>query len=167
MDLTDFLKQNKKEARKIFGEKELEIIERQTKGINLTQSEKNRLSRDIRKKLEFIKEISRFSEEFKLKKGAGNKEIIEETLEIILNNKLRSRIKEIWLFGSAVKKEITFRSDIDFAVIFDKISAKEATEFRIKVSGSLPEKVDIQVFNVLPEKVKRDIIKKHKVLYKR
>lgn len=166
MDLIDFLKQNKKEARKIFGEKELEIIERQMKGINLTQSEKNRLSKDIRKKLEFIKEISRFSGEFGLKKGAETRKIIEEALEIILNNKLRNKIKEIWLFGSFVKKELTFRSDIDIAVIFTEINKSKATEFRIKVSGSLPERVDIQVFNILPEKVKMDILKNHRVIYK-
>jgi hypothetical protein len=39
------------DARKIFGAKELKIIEKQLFGVRLTQSEKNRLSRDIRRKL--------------------------------------------------------------------------------------------------------------------
>ena len=68
MNLIDFLKKSK-DSRKIFGAGELKIIEKQLLGINLTQSEKNRLSRDIRKKLGFIKEASRFEEEFILKKG--------------------------------------------------------------------------------------------------
>lgn len=166
MDLINFLKENKKEARKIFGEKELEIIERQTKGINLTQSEKNRLSRDIRKKFDFIKSVARFSEDFKLKKGIENKKIIAEVLDDILNDKLRRKIKEVWLFGSVVKKQVTFRSDIDIAVVFDDIGIKEATEFRIRILRFFSEKVDVQVFNVLPEKVKNNILKNYKVLYK-
>ena len=54
MSLIQFLKKENN-ARKIFGKRELKIIEKQLFGLNLTQSEKNRLSRDIRKKLEFIK----------------------------------------------------------------------------------------------------------------
>jgi hypothetical protein len=57
MGLLELLKKSEN-ARKIFGKRELKIIEKQMLGVNLTQSEKNRLSRDIRKKLEFIKEIS-------------------------------------------------------------------------------------------------------------
>ena len=68
MSLINLLKN--KDARKIFGKRELKIIEKQLQGISLTQSEKNRLSRDIRKKFEFISKVSGFKEEFKLKKGA-------------------------------------------------------------------------------------------------
>ncbi len=49
MGMLQFLKKNEN-TRKIFGVRELKIIEKQLLGINLTQSEKNRLSRDIRKK---------------------------------------------------------------------------------------------------------------------
>ena len=59
MALLEFLKNNKN-ARKIFGKKELEIIFKQLEGMPLTQSERNRLSRDIKPKLEFIREISNF-----------------------------------------------------------------------------------------------------------
>lgn len=68
MNLLKLLKENEN-ARKIFGKRELKIIEKQLFGINLTQSEKNRLSRDIRRKLEFIREAVKFSDEFELKKG--------------------------------------------------------------------------------------------------
>ena len=78
MAILHFLKTSP-EARKIFGKRELEIIEKQLLGISLTQSEKNRLSRDIRKKLEFVKELSIYIKEFKLKKGAIIKQIINET----------------------------------------------------------------------------------------
>lgn len=162
--LTRFLKENE-DARKIFGKRELKIIEKQLSGINLTQSEKNRLSRDIRKKFEFIKDVSRFEDEFKLKKGAIVKDLIADAKKVILESKYLPEIKKIFLFGSAVKNELTYRSDIDIAVLFDKITLKEATGFRIDISGRVSDRIDIQVFNILPEKIQKTIIKNHKVLY--
>ena len=88
MSFLSFLKENKN-TRKIFGKRELKIIEKQLLGINLTQSEKNRLSRDIRKKFEAIKGIAQYSEEFNLKKGSIVKllvlnDAVESTISIIL-----------------------------------------------------------------------------------
>lgn len=74
MDLATFFKNNEN-SRKIFGKRELKIIEKQLLGIALTQSEKNRLSRDIRKKMNFIKEISRYN--LDLKKGSEIKKIVK------------------------------------------------------------------------------------------
>lgn len=164
--LLKFLKDNEN-VRKIFGKRELKIIEKQLNGINLTQSEKNRLSRDIRKKLNFIAEASRFQEEFELKKGAEIKRLIERTKEVILEDELAKKIKEIWLFGSTVENERTFRSDIDIAAIFDNITDREAFHFRARISGEVGDKIDIQVFNVLPEKIQRSVLKTHKVLWQR
>jgi len=161
-----FIKKNPL-ARKVFGAKEIIIIRKQISGIKLTQSEKNRLSRDIRPKLRFIKEVSRFSGEFDLKKGSENKKIVNQALDIIKKDKYFSRIKEIWLFGSMVKNEMTIRSDVDIAVLFDKVNLTEATEFRIRIIGNVDDKVDIQVFSALPEKIKKSILKSHRVLYKR
>lgn len=166
MNLIQFLKSNK-DARKIFGERELKIIEKQLNGINLTQSEKNRLSRDIRKKLQFMKEISKFSNEFELKKSSSIKAFIEEAKETILNHSLRDKINEIILFGSFVENKMTFNSDLDIAVKFSKITKKEAFDFRKNISGNVSGKIDIQVFNVLPEKVKREIEKKGRIIYKK
>ncbi|MBW2981997.1 nucleotidyltransferase domain-containing protein [Candidatus Woesearchaeota archaeon] len=166
MSLLRFIKENKN-TRKIFGKRELKIIEKQLLGINLTQSEKNRLSRDIRQKFEFIKDVSRFSEEFKLKKGNEIKKIINQTKEIILEDILFKKIKKIILFGSATENKLTFRSDIDIAVKLDKISLKEATKFRIRIAGKVPNRVDIQIYNYLPKKIKKEIDIKGKILYKK
>ena len=95
------------------------------------------------------------------------KNIIKEVKEEILNNDLSKDIKKIILFGSAVDKKFTFRSDIDIAVVFDKISLKDATLFRKKILGRVSQKVDIQVYNYLPEKIKKEINKKGKALYER
>jgi predicted nucleotidyltransferase len=165
MNFIQFLKENK-DSRKIFGEKEIEIIEKQANGIKLTQSERNRLSRDIRKKLMFIEKFSRFGEFFELKKGCLVKELIEEAKTEILNGELRKKIKRIYLFGSFIEDKMTFSSDIDIAVEMKQIEKKEAIKFRARLMGKLNNKLDIQVFNFLPEKIKTEILKKHRVLYK-
>ncbi len=164
MDLIQFLKTNK-DSRKIFGERELKIIEKQVNGINLTQSEKNRLSRDIRKKLQFIREICGFEDEFDLKKAQSIKIIIEEAKKVILENSLKGNIRKILLFGSFIENKLTIKSDIDIAVEFSHITKEQAFEFRKEVSGQLSNKVDIQVFNFLPEKVRQSILKNNKVLF--
>ena len=163
--LLNFIRKNE-DLRAIFGVRELKIIEKQLLGINLTQSEKNRLSRNIRKKLKVIKEISKYQEEFELKKASEIKIIIKDIKEYILSSEYFPRIKRIYLFGSSVKNERTFRSDIDIAVEFmDDISLKEATEFRIKFSGR--DDLDIQVFNILPKKIKKSILNDYKILYEK
>lgn len=164
MNIIEFLKENKN-TRKIFGQREIKIIEKQLNGINLTQSEKNRLSRDIRKKLQFIKEISRFNDEFELKKSSEVKKKVNETTKIILEHQLRNKIKKIILFGSVVENKMTIRSDIDIAILFDNIAKKEAFDFRKKILGQVHDKIDIQVFNTLPEEIQKEINKKGKVLY--
>lgn len=164
MSLIQILKTNK-DIRKIFGKKELLIIEKQLFGVSLTQSEKNRLSRDIRKKFEIIKKLAPFAEESALKKGFKIKELIDETKETILNDILHNKIKRIMLFGSAAENQLALFSDIDIAVEFSDINLNEATKFRIRVMGSTNKRVDVQVYNILPEKLKKEIDSKGKILY--
>ncbi len=166
-DLIRFLNENPN-SRKIFGKRELKIIEKQLWGVNLTQSEKNRLSRDIRKKFEFIKEASRFEKEFELKKASTTKEMINEALKVIKEHEWFWKIKEVIIFGSFVENKFHLFSDIDIAVKFkEDIDIKDATKFRINVSGKLPEKIDIQVYNILPDKIKKEIDKNGKTIYQR
>ncbi len=166
MNLVNFLKSNK-DSRKIFGKRELKIIEKQLHGMALTQSEKNRLSRDIRKKLEFIKEVSRYSDEFELKKSSYVKEIIKSAKYTILNSGFIGRIKRIILYGSYVENLMHLGSDIDIAVEFDNIDEKEVSEFRISILSKVSDKVDIQVYNVLPDKIKKEINEKGRIIYER
>ena len=165
MALLKFLKDNEN-TRKIFGKRELEIIFKQLDGMPLKQSERNRLSRDIKPKFEFIREVDNYKEEFNLKQNQNNKKIINEAVKIILEDELKEKIISILLFGSSADKSFTRKSDIDICVIFKEVTLKEATNFRIRISGQLSKKVDIQVFNVLPMKIKKEIAKNHKILYK-
>lgn len=166
LTLQNFLKDNRN-ARKIFGKKELGIIFKQLNGIKMTQSERNRLSRDIKPKLEFIKVISKFQDEFKLQKNQENKKRIDIAVNVILNDILKEDIKAILLFGSFADNSFTANSDIDICVLFKKtLSLKEATKFRIRILGQLPDKFDVQVFNILPQKIKRNVARNHRVLFK-
>jgi predicted nucleotidyltransferase len=164
MTLLNILKINP-EIRKLFGRRELIIIEKQLLGVPLTDSERTRLSRDIRKKFEAIAKLSPYKDEFDLKKAANIKDIIQESIEIILESKFAHKIKKIVLFGSAAENTLTLSSDIDLAVEFIKTDNKEATQFRIEVIGKTNKRVDVQVFNVLPDKIKKEIKEKGKVVY--
>jgi predicted nucleotidyltransferase len=103
--------------------------------------------------------------EFELKKGSDIKKIVQETIEIIKETRDFQRIKKIILFGSAVENKLTLMSDIDITVEFDKISKDEAGKFRKFVLGRVNKAVDVQVYNFLPEKIKREINDKGKRLY--
>src|SRR3989344_552325 len=98
MSLLELVRKNK-EMRRIFGEKELKIIEKQLMGVNLSPSERTRISRDIRPKFKIISEMSNFKKEFELKKAQEIKFIIEQAKESILEKNISKNIKRIVLFG--------------------------------------------------------------------
>lgn len=164
MGLTTFLQQHRLEARRIFGERELVIVGKQLKGVALTQSEKNRLSRDIRPKLAFIQEASKFSDEFRLKKGQDTKRIVAEAVNVIRADIAAPRIQRIILFGSVAERTPLLRSDIDIAIDIPGISVRDATLLRKRLLGTVPEGIDVQVYNVLPATIQADIDKKGRVL---
>ncbi|MBI5148689.1 nucleotidyltransferase domain-containing protein [Candidatus Pacearchaeota archaeon] len=151
--------------RKIFGRRELFIIEKQLLGVRLKASEKMRLSRDIRKKFEAISALIPFNQDFQLKHGLLIKDMINEAREIILESKYLPKIKRIVLFGSVTENQLTLRSDIDIAVEFVGTTKKEATQFRLDMLKKVNEKIDIQVYNILPHKIQKEIDLKGRVIY--
>lgn len=153
--------------RTLFGKRELVIIRKQLLGVPLKGSEKTRLSRDIRKKFEAISQLIPAAKEFELKKGAEIKKRIESAKEAILETKFFPRIKKIILFGSVAENKSTLLSDIDLAVEFTSLAEGEATLFRREVLGQLNDGFDVQVYNQLPAKVKKEIDEKGKVIYER
>ncbi|HLC95722.1 MAG TPA: nucleotidyltransferase domain-containing protein [Candidatus Nanoarchaeia archaeon] len=166
LSLRNLLKNNK-EARRIFGEKELKIVIKQLEGITLTQSEKNRLSRDIRPKLQFIKELIPFDKEFELKKGQHYQGYIGMAVSAILQDELAKNVLAILLFGSRAGGIVSIRSDVDVCVVLNKeISSQETTKFRLRILRDLPDKFDVQIFNVMPQKIKRAIAANHRILYR-
>ena len=163
MTLLNFLK--KDSARLLFGKSEIEIIKKQLNGLELKPSEKVRLSRDIRKKLEAIEELSKYKDEFKLKKAQEIKYLINETKETILEE-FKEDISEIILFGSYAANKQTKKSDIDIAIKLKKTSKLNPTKTRATLLGKLPtDKIDLQMYESLPEKIKKDINKNGKTIY--
>src|SRR3989338_8835335 len=130
MGLLSTIKKDKN-IRRLFGERELVIIEKQLLGVPLKASGTTRLSRDIRKKFEAINSLAPFASEFKLRHGAIISEMISEAKEVILESKYFNKINRIILFGSAAEHALTLRSDIDIAVEFEQIEKQEAMRFRL------------------------------------
>ncbi len=93
-------------------------------------------------------------------------QVLLSAVDVILNNKLNREIKAILLFGSHADGTAIWRSDIDICVVFKKdVTDKEAFLFRRNLSGQLPDVVDLQVFNVLPQKIKRSIAENHQIIF--
>ncbi|HLC80386.1 nucleotidyltransferase domain-containing protein [Candidatus Woesearchaeota archaeon] len=154
-------------ARKIFGRKEIEIILKQLDGIPLTQSESNRLSRDIRPKLGFIEKCLAFKDYFSLKKNQENKMILKETVSQILTSSEGYKVSAILLFGSHARRTPHKRSDLDVAVIFKEIREKDGRLFLRRMLKITDQKIELHLFNFLPSSVRGEIAKNSKILYKR
>ncbi|MFH0837565.1 MAG: nucleotidyltransferase domain-containing protein [Candidatus Aenigmatarchaeota archaeon] len=166
MSILNVMKKNKN-IRKLFGEREIKIIEKQLSGVRLKPSEKTRLSRDIRKKFEAIKALAPFVDSFQLKHGALIKDFTKEAKEVILESKYSQKIRRIILFGSAVEHKLTIFSDIDIAVEIDHISKEETNRFRLDVMKKINEKIELHIYNNLPNKIRKEIDAKGRVIYER
>ncbi len=167
MGLLEFL-QREKDARLIFGKRELQIIRKQLLGEPLKQSERNRLSKFIRPKLRFIRSCSTFADEFELKRKNTLKTLIERAVKLIQKDAVGKKAVAILLFGSRAENTSNFRSDIDICAVFDwEISQREAAEFQIRIMSELPDIVDVKVLNVLPKEIKANIVKNYKILFKK
>ncbi|MDP2717762.1 MAG: nucleotidyltransferase domain-containing protein [Candidatus Micrarchaeota archaeon] len=153
--------------RRIFGKRELAIIQKQAWGVALSQSEKNRLSRDIRKKLEAVNALApRFSDDFRLKKGAALNERVGEVLDSIKKDPFFNQVTRVWLYGSSVQGLRHLGSDVDVAVEFKEISETDAGGFRKRVLGQFEKDVDVQVYGWLPKEVKAEV-RNGKMIYER
>jgi predicted nucleotidyltransferase len=158
----------KPEMRKIFGERELKIIEKQLKGVNLLPSERTRLSRDIRKKLEAVRILSQFTDSFKLKKGLILKNTINDTKKSILESELSKDVKRIILFGTAAENRLRLGSDIDITIELDKkADIKKATRTALLIAQDIGKNVEINIFNTLPEEIKDEIERRGKVIFEK
>lgn len=164
MTLIDLI-ENDIDAKKIFGLKEMEIIKKQGLGLKLSQSEKNRLSRDIRPKLNAIKKLSVFKDQFDLKKAFLTKQQINLLKNQIILDKMGNKVKHIYLFGSFLTNKFSENSDIDIAIEFENITKKEASEFKLRIIQNLTDKFDISVLNTLPKNIQAEVVKNGRIIY--
>jgi predicted nucleotidyltransferase len=161
MSLINYLEKNKN-ARLLFGKSEIEIIKKQLMGLTLSPSERTRLSRDIKKKFQVIEELSKYKNEFDIKKSQEVKYIIEETKEIILE-KFKGNVDEIILFGSYAQNTQNKNSDIDLAIKLK--NSKNAGKIRAQIFGEVSKKIDVQLYEKLPLKIRKEIDKKGKTIF--
>ncbi len=83
----------------------------------------------------------------------------------LLDLDAKKKIKFMVLFGSYAAGKQTSLSDIDIAVYYDG-DLEERFRFRLSALSSLPDKVDLQVFQDLPIAVRKEILS-GKVLFSR
>ena len=69
----------------------------------------------------------------------------------------KNKIKFIILFGSASNGKNNKFSDIDLAIYYEG-TKKEGYDFLIKLSGLLPDKYDIKIFQYLPLYIQKDVL---------
>lgn len=76
----------------------------------------------------------------------------------ILDLDKQKKIKFIMLFGSVRDGTSTPLSDIDLAIYYDG-NRSERFAFRKLISGSLPDEVDVQIFQDLPTILQKEVLK--------
>jgi predicted nucleotidyltransferase len=73
---------------------------------------------------------------------------------------IKEEVQGVLLFGSAVKGELTRRSDIDIALV--KPRTKRVLQRVFKRIGG---KYDVKIFEELPLHIKMDVIKNHHIIF--
>lgn len=68
------------------------------------------------------------------------------------------KLKFVYLFGSTVVGKRTKRSDIDICLYYDE-EKKNLYDLLFEISGSFPERYNVQMFQLLPLHVKREVFK--------
>jgi len=87
---------------------------------------------------------------------------IKEKLEILKKDK---SIIAVLLFGSYITNK-PYARDIDICIVLDnKYTKKEIFNKLIKISGSMPDKFDIKIYQDLPLYIKKRILEKNKILF--
>ncbi len=157
------------EARKVLGAREIAIVRRQLLGLPLTQSERNRLSRDIRAKFRFIAACRELApDELELKSGQTIKRIIDKSVCAIQEDEVFPDVLAIVLFGSYADGTAIWRSDVDIGILFrEEPSSESGTKALLRLYGELPKKVEVTIINHLPIRIRATLARNHKVLWAR
>lgn len=69
------------------------------------------------------------------------------------------KLKFAYLYGSCATGRITERSDIDVCLYYDMGDVHELHRTLHIISGSFPDRYDIQMFQLLPLYVRKDVFK--------
>ena len=69
------------------------------------------------------------------------------------------KLKFIYIYGSSIYGKKTARSDIDICLYYDIKDKRKLHKLLLRIIGVIPEKYDIQMFQMLPLYVKKEIFK--------
>lgn len=100
---------------KILTDREIEIIDKKTKGISLSQNESNILSKNIRPKLKEMQKINSEELLIMLEYNQKNNSIEKKIKEIILAD--LQKVSSIILYGSVIQTNYKEYNDIDVLII--------------------------------------------------
>ncbi|MEA3458167.1 MAG: nucleotidyltransferase domain-containing protein [Candidatus Thermoplasmatota archaeon] len=70
-----------------------------------------------------------------------------------------NKLKFVYLFGSSCNGKLTKRSDIDLCFYYDIKDKKKLYKLMFKISSVFPDKYDIQMFQLLPLYIKKEVFK--------
>lgn len=87
-------------------------------------------------------------------------------LSVIKNIDKKNKVLFVIMFGSQAKGNYTRLSDTDIAIFYEG-SNLERYKFRIKASGELPDKYDVNILQDLPMHIQQEVIKTGKTIYSR
>lgn len=80
-------------------------------------------------------------------------------MDILQNCPNFDKLKFIYLYGSYASGEVTERSDIDLCLYYDIEDKKELYRTLFQISGSFPDRYDVQMYQLLPLYVQKEVFK--------
>jgi predicted nucleotidyltransferase len=92
------------------------------------------------------------------------KKLMEKLLETLKSMKEFRKVEFIIFYGSRAQEISLKSSDIDVCIYYNSKRKEEMNRFRLKVLSKLPSIFDIQIFQLLPLYVRKEVLK-GKVLY--
>ena len=83
----------------------------------------------------------------------------EEILNRLQNLPCFDKLRFVYVYGSSATGKATERSDIDAALYYDIADEREMYDLLFLISGSVPDKYDIHMFQLLPLYVRIEVFK--------
>jgi len=87
------------------------------------------------------------------------KKEVQTLLKTLKSMKEFKKVKFIFIYGSEVTGGKLRTSDVDFCIYYDTNSKEEMEKFRLKLLSKLPENFDVQIFQLLPLFVRKEVLK--------
>ena len=84
---------------------------------------------------------------------------VEKILDRLRDGPHFDELRFVYLYGSYASGETTERSDIDLCLYYDIDDKKELYRTFFRISGSFPDRYDVQMFQLLPLYVQKEVFK--------